>query len=399
MHSIQAAPSLLIPCHISSPSCQIALFSTAYIHARGERMCDSKRRCPGCESPSAKARHNWRRRQNRGIRKELQFWVNESDNIPDPNVREFVQHLPPGRAKEWAQNAGAPTWIANPDNTDPKRPMDAGRRPPARAMDPNHPQARAAIATALSMQGRSGCGPEERRLLTSKIVSFDHYGGGINETYKVEFTDGGEGFYKPLVGQDVYTEIALGHEYSMQAQHEIGTWKVAQKMGETYTEMVPPTVLREINGELGTLSKEYPGQALNRIAGDYEYVDPRQAHAAAVFDAATGQRDRHPANTLVYDRGPENIGITLIDHGYSFTKIGENPHNLSIWRKYQQGNYVGDSSLTEDHIADLTRLRDTNLDFLRGIVHPDRINDRLIQIGYMLEKQEIPQLPTNGGYR
>lgn len=399
MHTIHTTASLLIRCPISLLPCQIHLLSTAYIHAKGEHMCDSKRRCPGCDSPSAKARHNWRRRQNRGIRKALRFWANDEDNVPDPNVREFVQHLPPGHAKEWAQNAGVPTWIANPDNTDPKRPTNAVRRPPTKALDPNSPQTRAAVATALSMQGRTGNGSEERRLLTSKIVSFDHYGGGINETYRVEFADGGEGFYKPLVGQDVYTEIALGHEYSMQAQHEIGTWKVAQKMGATYTAMVPPTVLREINGELGTLSKKYPGQALNRIAGDYEYVDPHQAHAAAVFDATTGQRDRHPANTLVYDRGPENIGITLIDHGYSFTKLGENPHNLSIWRKYQQGNYVGDSSLNEEHIADLTRLRETNLDFLRGIVHPDRINDRLIQISYMVEEQEIPQLPANGGYR
>ena len=362
-------------------------------------MCDSKRRCPGCDTPSAKVRHNRRRRQNRGVQKALRFWVDDEDNVPDPNVREFVQQLPPGRAKEWAQNAGAPNWIANPSNTDLKKPTDAGLRPSVSAMDQKHPQTRAAIATILSMQGRAGKGAEERRLLTSKIVDFSHYGGGVNETYKVEFADGGEGFFKPLVGQDVYTEIALGHEYSMQAQHEIGTWKVAQNLGEKYTEMVPPTVLREVNGELGTLSKKYPGQALNRIGGDYEYVDPHQAHAAAVFDAATGQRDRHPANTLVYDRGPENIGITLIDHGYSFTKLGEDPHNLSIWRKYQQGNYVGDSSLTEDHIADLKRLRDTNLNFLRGIVHPDRIDDRIIQIRYMVEKQELPQLPVNGGYR
>lgn len=378
--------------------CQTSTLSPAYMRKRGEHMCNSRRRCPNCDSPSARRLHNWRRRQNRGIKKALHSWANDEENLQDPNVRECVQKLPPGRAKQWAQDAGAPTWIAHPAHTDPEKPSTPPQGSRWTAYSHNNPQTRAAIATALSIQGKSRKGPEERRLLTAKIVDSTDHSQGINETRRVEFADGGEGFFKPLAGQEIDNEIALGHEYSMQAQHEVATWKVAQELGSRYTAMVPPTVLREVNGELGTLSKKYPGDDFSPFT-DRSQLDPHQVHDAAVFDAITGQRDRHPGNTLVYRRTPERLGITLIDHGYSFTKIGEDSHNFSVWRIYQQGErYTNDSSLTEAHIDDLKRLRATNLDFLRGIANPDRILDRLTHIDCMIELKKLPPIPTTGRF-
>lgn len=381
-------------------SCQTPTSSPAYIRRRGEHMCNSRRRCPGCNDSSARKLHNWRRRQNRAIQQALHSWVRDKRNVQDSNVRDFVQKLGPGEAKNWAQDAGAPDWLAHPSKTKPRKPSHPSPTPLADIYDPQHPQTRAAIATALSIQGKSGHGAEERRLITSKIVDTDlNDGGGVNETLHVHFADGGEAFFKPIDGQEVDNEISLGHEYSMQAQHEIGTWKIAQQLGDRYTEMVPPTVLREVNGRLGTLSKKYPGMIPNVFAGEHRQVDPHQMHDAAVFDAITGQRDRHPANTLVYRRSPEHLGISLIDHGYSFTRIGEYPHNYSIWRICQQGSMVKDSSLTEAHLEDLKRLRSTNLDFLRGIIHPDRISDRLLQIDTMIETRKLPPIPELGGFR
>ena len=402
---MRSTHSIAVAAHYSHDSskyslqqCQTPVFSSTYMFRRGEFMCETNRRCPGCNSPSALDRHNWRRRQNRGVQKALRSWANNEENVKDPGVREFVQKLPPGRAKQWAKDAGAPTWIAQPAHTNPQKPDTP---PPGLKWTPcshNYPQTRAAIATALSIQGKSGKGPEERRLLTAKIVDSTDHSQGVNETRRVEFADGGEGFFKPLAGQEIDNEISLGHEYSMQAQHEVATWKVAQQLGPRYTEMVPPTVLREVNGELGTLSKKYPGEDFSPFT-DRNQLDPQQVHDAAVFDAITGQRDRHPGNTLVYRRTPEHLGITLIDHGYSFTRIGEYSHNFSVWRIYQQGErYTNDSSLTDAHIEDLKRLRATNLDFLRGIVHPDRILDRLTHIDCMIELKRLPPIPTAGKF-
>lgn len=362
-------------------------------------MCNSRRRCPGCNSPSANNRHNWRRRQNRAVQKALREWGQDDGNIEDANVRAFVQDLPPGRAKQWAQDAGAPDWIANPSGTTVRPPDRPEIAPVESPYNPFSPQTRAALATALSIQGRSGHGAEERRLITSKIVDTDRVGGGVNDTIYVEFADGEGGYFKPVAGQDVDTELELGHEYSMQAQHEIGTWKVAQQLGERYTEMVPPTVLREVNGELGTLSKAYPGGLLDVGAREHTLVDPHQMHDAAVFDAITGQRDRHHANTLVYQRTPKHLGISLIDHGFSFTKVGEDSHNLSIWRLCQQRAVASNSSLTDAHLDDLNRLRSTNLDFLKGIVHPERIDHRVMQIDSMIETKQLPPLPDIHHFR
>lgn len=136
---------------------------------------------------------------------------------------------------------------------------------------------------------------------------------GINTTRRVEFDNGMVGYFKPFDEVKDRMATAFGHEPSSLSINEAAAWQLASRMGPPYSDMVPPVVVREINGQLGSLALERPGKMMQMDIGSSP-----EWREAALFDALVGQQDRHPGNYLMAgDR------ITLIDHGYTFAASGD----------------------------------------------------------------------------
>jgi hypothetical protein len=73
-------------------------------------MCRAKaagdRRCPGCNGTVAKNAHNARRRENRGVKRQIIAWA--GDQPAHQGFVGILNGLPPGKVQEWARQQGTP---------------------------------------------------------------------------------------------------------------------------------------------------------------------------------------------------------------------------------------------------------------------------------------------------
>lgn len=308
------------------------------------------RRCPGCVGPTALAKHNERRRANRAIRRNVAEWARQQGDVPTEEI-ERLAAAPPKVAKDWIEARGhdpaefvngvpAPQSQAAP-SAPPPAPPAVRSSPLAAAPGPGHrrggQRARGgapAVNPAPADQGpgwsaSSWCTPElrqqileaqaaqgihrdERNLLggsPEKVVDVDE---GINTTQRIELDNGVVGYFKPFDGGASWAGRAFGQDSAQQSVHEVAAWRLASQMGSPWSEIVPPVVVREFDGRIGSFALERPGKIGNRAPWEGEWRE------AAFYDSLIGQQDRHPHNYLVAgDR------ITLIDHGFTFARDGD----------------------------------------------------------------------------
>lgn len=185
----------------------------------------------------------------------------------------------------------------------------------------------------------------------------------MNVTRRIKFDNGMVGYHKPFSGLKGWLSLAFGHDNpGQQPIHEFAAWKLASGLGEPYSTMVPPVVIREVDGQLGSVIVERPGLT----GSDFHKAPLDEAKAAAFFDALIGQQDRHGGNYLMAgDR------ITLIDHGFSFAKPGDrmNQSRLVSWRADSHPR------LEEAEIACLAKVvASGDLFGLRATLEPDRVD-------------------------
>lgn len=160
----------------------------------------------------------------------------------------------------------------------------------------------------------TGSDRDERSLGAGVVISSSSATGGTNETSRMVLDNGMVGYHKPFDGVADSIATGFGHTSPQQQIHEVAAWVVAREMGDPWRALVPPVVLREVDGRLGSFALERPGAQSFRPEAVYE----GDRHAAAFFDALIGQQDRHPNNYLVAgDR------VSLIDHGYAFARGGD----------------------------------------------------------------------------
>lgn len=247
------------------------------------------------------------------------------------------------------------------------------------------PRLDAQIATVLSRQGGHR---DERNLLAGKeerIVDPDSL--GTNETRRVQLDNGVVGFHKPLAGLNHDLAREFGHrdetggQDAQQPVHEVAAWQVARELGPPWDALVPPVVMREFNGQMGSFALERPGAQMRKP----DEIDRDEAMAGAFFDCLIGQQDRHPNNYLV-----QGDRLTLIDHGYSFAREGD----YMNWSFLQMGRCNGedrDRRLTGAEITALDKLLDSKDTLgLEGVLTPDRVSavrsraERMRQSGEIL---------------
>src|ERR671916_209264 len=97
------------------------------------------------------------------------------------------------------------------------------------------------VDALLQLQGLTEV---ERDLLDSPVAA--HYPTGeesANETFRVEFESGTVAYHKPIVGVDVTTAYAYGHEPDETIIHEAAAWQLARLIGPPVSDLVAPCVL------------------------------------------------------------------------------------------------------------------------------------------------------------
>jgi hypothetical protein len=167
----------------------------------------------------------------------------------------------------------------------------------------------------------------ERFLRTAEVVSREDVGAGSTEPQRVTLRDDGEthrAIFKTVSGDPGTAADGPAAHY----EHEVAAYRVARLLG---LELVPPTVLREIDGQRGSLQLWVEGALSEegRLAEDLEAPDPEayefQGARMHVFDALIHNHERNPSNILITT---DDWRLHLIDHARSFGSRCSRPPDL-----------------------------------------------------------------------
>lgn len=143
--------------------------------------------------------------------------------------------------------------------------------------------------------------PEERKLMETPITSdtpMDRDISGANASRIIKFKDGTQGIFKPVEGEQTWLRKG---SYGTLADREMLASRIGESMG---LDNVPITVLREINGEMGSLQKWIStngAQRWNELSLETQNAlfNSIEGGKMNIFDALIQNSDRHGGNYLV----------------------------------------------------------------------------------------------------
>jgi hypothetical protein len=375
------------------------------------------RRCPGHNKPEAAAAHNQRRRDNRKIKAGIVAWAEAQGYGADGLDR--LRKAGPREVKDWAEEHGLnpADFLKEPQVVGgPKVPggipaaapgivlgaggggggvraagggggaggpagRGGGAAAPPPAPDPlkkpweDEFWAEPGLVESIrAIQTAQGGDRDERALLDGQGVALARPDAGTNETVRIELNNGRIGFHKPFAGLDNDIAWGFGQDQYLQPVHEAAAWQLAKKMGPPWEDIVPPCVLREMHGKMGSFALERPG-----VIGNRDFESTQDWKHAAFFDALIGQQDRHRNNYLT--RGDR---LTLIDHGYAFSRPGDylNFSNL-------QERRAGEPLTPEEHKVLDRLIADPELFGLRRFLEPARADAVLQRAQRMRESGQL----------
>jgi hypothetical protein len=153
----------------------------------------------------------------------------------------------------------------------------------------------------------------EELLRTARVVSSEELGPGAPKKVTLAAGEGElSGIWKPRWAGD-------SHGRRISHRSEVAAYEIDKILG---LDMVPPTVLRTLEGTEGSLQLwvygcETLGVLRDRVPDTSEWR--RQISRMTTFDQIIGNRDRNQGNILV----DPDWEIVLIDHSLSFWEVGE----------------------------------------------------------------------------
>lgn len=171
----------------------------------------------------------------------------------------------------------------------------------------------------------------ETELVEAPIRRIRNVNTGANESRKIELdvktgkSTRLNGLFKPISGEiggegSYETILNQGARFSL-AHREVAAYEVAKKMNINY---VPETVLREVQGELGSLQR-WVSKTKPESSWFGRNLNSDEVYQTGVFDFIIGNADRHGRNLLRLENGSP----VLIDHGLSFPRATPGfPHGL-----------------------------------------------------------------------
>jgi hypothetical protein len=129
-------------------------------------------------------------------------------------------------------------------------------------------------------------------LRTAKIVQSEEVGSGITRPILLTLEGGTRGIWKDPGSQFVHPRTGVLVKDSW--RHEIAAYRLSEELG---LGLVPPTVERRLNGEVGSLQLWIEGAtALEDWGGE---VDVKQLRRVRLFRLLTNDQDAHKRNVLV----------------------------------------------------------------------------------------------------
>ncbi len=154
---------------------------------------------------------------------------------------------------------------------------------------------------------------KEKRLETEKAIDIKELRGGANKVFIVKLADGTMGIFKPKGGEQ--KRLRDGIETGSFYKRERAAYLVDCFFD---FDLVPTTVIREINGEVGSFQEFIPdtvpgwnGYTKTKSKGDIE----KELMKMWIFDLIIWSLDRHGYNFLM-----KKNKIYAIDNGLSFGK-------------------------------------------------------------------------------
>ncbi|MGZ2225643.1 hypothetical protein [Glutamicibacter nicotianae] len=339
-------------------------------------MCRDDRRCPGQNCTAAREAHNRRRRDNRKIKKNIEAWAANEENLDFKDVK----GKPADQLKIWAKDHGAPAEVllagtykpgVDVQNENPARPVpvpaggtvmvdgfagggrggmgagngggmgggrgggmgagnggEAGAHVPAGNKKPlvlcgitvsdNDREyvepVKDQIQALVDVQTSSGTWQESALLRGGETIRI--IGAGVNTTKKITIgRDDEHGYFKPFADLDHSTAAFYGQDKALQPIHEAAAWQFAKALGPEYTQLISPCIIREVDGQLGSVSYGQSGRVSNNTGISMSDLPKEQVNNLAFYDALIGQQDRHGGNFIV-----DNRGVVGIDHGFTFAR-------------------------------------------------------------------------------
>lgn len=150
--------------------------------------------------------------------------------------------------------------------------------------------------------------PEEKKLEAGEKMGSFELQGSVNKVFFVKFEDGAEGIFKPKSGETFFgSKVEKGTFF----KRERAAYLVDRFIGFG---LIPPTVIREIEGQIGSVQEFVPDAKHAAETSEHE----KKAVASEMFkvwilDYLLYNTDRHGHNWLV-----KNEKIHAIDNGCSF---------------------------------------------------------------------------------
>jgi 3',5'-cyclic AMP phosphodiesterase CpdA len=167
----------------------------------------------------------------------------------------------------------------------------------------------------------------ERFLETAEVVAREEVGAGSTEPQRITLRANGE-THRAIFKTASAPADGDSDGPPLHYRHEVAAYRVARLLG---LDLVPPTVLREIDGEQGSLQLWVEGAISEegRLAEDLEPPDeaPYRFQGARMhaFDALIHNHERDASNILITT---DDWRLHLIDHARSFGTDCSRPPNL-----------------------------------------------------------------------
>lgn len=229
---------------------------------------------------------------------------------------------------------------------------------------------------------------------------------GFSQVERYTLEDGTVGYFKPF-GANSFEEDTF-EEYgttSLGASiNEVNAYRMAKALGGKFADLVPETVIREVNGSIGTLQKEVPESDMGVNYDDYPGLK-EDYRRAAIFDFVVGNLDRHTGNFLY---GVEGEGankrpcIRLIDNSFTFPLSADAANvnssvfadNLGPYGRFGPSNSYkipkSQMRLTEEEIDSLNDARDSVEEWINAkTVNQVLAKKTLKRIDHLLETEEV----------
>lgn len=218
---------------------------------------------------------------------------------------------------------------------------------------------------------------------------------GCSSVERYILEDGSVGYFKPLDKNSNREEVF--HDYGTSslgaAINEVNSYRMAKALGGKYAELVPETVIREINGSIGSFQRQVDW-SISPVNYEETPSLKEDVRRAAIFDFVIGNLDRHGDNFLYGEPSEDsdsNHCIRLIDNAFSFPKWNAKM-NMSIFTE-NEAEYTMTSVeriLTKDDAECLGNARRSVQDWINaGTIDESLGKSAVERIDFLLEKREV----------